>query len=328
MGRFVKLNGMKNKFLITGAAGFIGYHLIQRLIAQGKEVIGLDNFNDYYSPALKRERASRLSEKGASILEQDICDQNALFGLIKDKGITHIIHLAAQAGVRYSLINPHAYVHSNLQGFIPILEACRHFQLPLVFASSSSVYGLNEKMPFSESDMTDNPVSLYGATKKANELMAFSYHHLFKIPMIGLRFFTVYGPWGRPDMAYFSFADAICNERPIQVFNHGKVERDFTYIDDVVDGIMAAIANTAGFEIFNLGNHRPEKVLHLVQILEDCLSKKAKVEFLPLQAGDVEATYADIDKSRKKLGFSPKISLSEGINRFANWFLEYRELCK
>jgi UDP-glucuronate 4-epimerase len=231
--------------------------------------------------------------------------------------------MAAQAGVRYSLTHPESYVHSNLDGFLNILEACRHFSTKLTYASSSSVYGLNRKIPFAEEDRTDQQASLYGATKKANELMAFSYHHLYKISATGLRFFTVYGPWGRPDMAYYSFSKAILEGRPLELFNNGQMQRDFTYIDDIVAGTIAAIDREAPYEIFNLGNHRPEQIGRLIELLEKFLDRKADKILLPMQPGDVEATYADIEHSRSVLGFEPKVSIEEGLKKFVDWFLTY-----
>lgn len=311
------------KILVTGAAGFIGFHLAKSLTLRGDKVIGFDNFNDYYNPKLKYERARLLKEMSIPIVEGDICDLNSLKELVEDHGITHIVHLAAQAGVRYSLSHPHTYLKSNVEGFLNILEVCRQIaSLKLIYASSSSVYGKNTKVPFSTSDTTDDQASLYGVTKKTNELMANTYHHLYGISTTGLRFFTVYGPWGRPDMAYFSFTKAILEERPIDIFNHGKMQRDFTYIDDIIQGTVAAIDLGADNEIFNLGNHQPVEVLTFVQILEEAIGKKAKKNFLPMQLGDVLTTYADITESQKKLNFTPKTSLSEGLPIFVRWYKE------
>lgn len=307
--------------LVTGAAGFIGFHLAQHLAQRGDKVFGLDNFNDYYSVALKRSREDILREKGLGITEGDINDFDLIAELIEKHEITHICHLAAQAGVRYSIQNPHAYVKSNLDGFVNILELCRAYPgIKLTYASSSSVYGQNKKIPFSESDLTDHPVSLYGATKKANELLAASYHHMYDIPVTGLRFFTVYGPWGRPDMAYYAFTHAILSGQPISVFDEGKLKRDFTYIDDIVAGTAAAIDLEAGCEIFNLGNHKPVTVKKFIETLEHTLGVKAIQKFLPMQVGDVPETYADIEHSRKKLGFEPKVSLEEGLKHFVTWY--------
>lgn len=314
---------MKN-ILITGAAGFIGFHLALCLSKRGDKVVGLDNFNDYYSPQLKKDRAHLLSGQGVSVLAGDVCEGNALNHLVQHHQVTHIVHLAAQAGVRYSLINPQAYIKSNLEGFVNVLECCRAYpSIKLVYASSSSVYGLNHKIPFSETDRTDQQASLYGATKKANELFAFTYHHLYGVSAIGLRFFTVYGPWGRPDMAYFSFTEAIMQGRPIDLYNYGKMQRDFTYIDDIVDGIAAAIDLGTGCEVYNLGNHQPVELLRFVEQLEQAIGKKAEKRFLPMQAGDVPSTYADIEKSAKELKFFPKVSLEEGIPYFVHWYKKY-----
>ncbi|MFI0435077.1 MAG: NAD-dependent epimerase/dehydratase family protein [Parachlamydiaceae bacterium] len=314
---------MKQKkcVFITGAAGFIGFHMAAHLHEKGDDVIGYDNFNPYYSPQLKRARADILAAKGIRILEGDICDSSALKQAIEELGITHILHLAAQAGVRYSLQNPHTYLQSNIEGFLNILEVCRHYPtIPLIYASSSSVYGLNDQAPFSVQDRTDQQASLYGVTKKTNELMAQTYHHLFGIAVTGLRFFTVYGPWGRPDMAYFSFTQAILEGRPIDIYNHGKMKRDFTYIDDIVSGVAAALDRALPCAIFNLGHHHPEELLHLIHLLEKELGCQAKKIMLPMQQGDVLSTYADIEESRKELGFDPKVSLEEGISRFIQWY--------
>lgn len=315
---------MKKRVFVTGAAGFIGFHLAEELAKRGDAVIGYDNFNDYYSPELKRQRANLLKKAGVSVVEGDICDHNLLQKTIEQHQTTHIVHLAAQAGVRYSLLNPQAYVKSNVEGFINILEICRQRGMKLTYASSSSVYGLNQKVPFSVEDQTDAQASFYGVTKKSNELMATTYHHLYGIAVTGLRYFTVYGPWGRPDMAYYSFAKAIVEERPIEVYNHGKLQRDFTYIDDIVQGTVSAIDLGAKCEIFNLGNHQPVELMHFIHVIEEALGKKAKLKMMPMQAGDVHVTYADIAHSTKKLGFVPKTSLEEGIPRFVRWFVERR----
>lgn len=315
---------MKKHVLITGCAGFIGFHLACHLIERGDQVIGYDNFNDYYAPQLKRDRAAILKKKGVALLEGDINDAALLNSIIEKNRITHIVHLAAQAGVRYSIANPQAYVKANLEGFVSILEACRRFpSVKLIYASSSSVYGLNAKAPFSVEDRVDQQASFYGVTKRSNELMANSYHHLYGIPVTGLRFFTVYGPWGRPDMAYFSFTRAILKEEPIELFNHGKMQRDFTYIDDIVQGTAAAIDLGAPCEIFNLGNHQPVELSHFLKTLEKAIGKKAQKKLRPMQQGDVLATYADIEYSKKKLGFTPKTSLEEGLPLFVKWYKEY-----
>lgn len=286
-------------------------------------MIGCDNFNDYYTTSLKHERASKLKTLGIEVINCDIQKINTLKSLFHEKEISYLVHLAAQAGVRYSLTHPQTYADSNLNGFLQILEHCRLFpDLKLIFASSSSVYGANSKVPFSESDPTDSPISLYAATKKSGELLAKSYHHLYKIPMTGLRFFTVYGPWGRPDMAYFSFAEKILNEKPLPVFNQGNMQRDFTYIDDIIAGTAAAMDTCIGYELYNLGNHKPEELMTLIQLLEENLGKKAHLEFQPMQKGDVLTTYADIRKAEKNLNFHPRTSLKEGITKFTTWLLQ------
>jgi UDP-glucuronate 4-epimerase len=317
---------MKKNIFITGAAGFIGFHLACHLNSRGDNVLGYDNFNDYYSPDLKRARAQHLRKLGIKVIKGDLCNVKKLTKAAADFKTTHIAHLAAQAGVRYSLINPHAFVKSNLDGFLNILEICRHSPIKLVYASSSSVYGLNTKIPFSESDPCDQQANLYGATKKSNELLAFSYHHLYGISTTGLRFFTVYGPWGRPDMAYFKFTKSILEGQPIEVFNHGKMERDFTYIDDIIAGTTAAIDLEAPCEIFNLGNQRPEKLQNMVDILEKLLGKKANRILLPMQAGDVLSTYADISKSQEHLNFQPQTSLRQGLKKFVDWYRDFYSL--
>lgn len=312
------------RILITGAAGFIGCHLSLYLKARNDFIIGLDNFNDYYPIQLKYDRAKLLKNDGIEVIHGDILDRALLDELVVKHQITHIVHLAAQAGVRYSLVNPEAYVTANINGFLNILELCRkHPQLYLTYASSSSVYGTNTQTPFSVNDRTDHQASFYGVTKKTNELMAHAYHHLYKIPVTGLRFFTVYGPWGRPDMAYFLFAKAILEDQPIDVYNFGNMSRDFTYIDDIVRGIAAAIDLESPYDIFNLGNHHPESLATLIRLIEEALGKKARQHHLPMQSGDVEATYADIGYSNEKLAFVPTISLKEGISRFIHWYREY-----
>lgn len=317
------------RVLITGIAGFIGFHLAQALKKRGDFCIGLDNFNSYYDPQLKRSRASHLGKIGIQVLDVDICHQQAIHQLLLKHGITHVVHLAAQAGVRHSLSHPNEYVSSNLQGFVCILEAIRHNpSIHLVYASSSSVYGLNQKIPFSEHDNTDQPTNLYGASKKANELIAHAYHHLYGLSVTALRYFTVYGPWGRPDMAYYRFTQQILSDKPIQVFNQGEMRRDFTYIDDIVQGTIAALDLGAKYEIFNLGNHRPIKLLYLIELLEKALGKAAIKEMLPMQPGEVLETFADITKSAKQLHFQPKVSLEDGILSFIQWFRQYHDLAK
>jgi UDP-glucuronate 4-epimerase len=319
------------KILVTGAAGFIGMHVCQRLLARGDEVIGIDNLNDYYEVALKEARLAQLTPQPSfRFVRLDIADRDGLAELFAREKPQRVVHLAAQAGVRYSLTNPQAYADSNLAGFLNILEACRHNPVAhLVYASSSSVYGGNEKMPFAEDDSVDRPVSLYAATKKANELMAHAYSHLYGIPATGLRFFTVYGPWGRPDMAYFSFARAILAGKPIDVFNHGQLRRDFTYIDDIVEGIIRvldkpatpeAAAPHAAHRVFNIGNHEPVALLEFIETLEQALGREAIKEFKPMQPGDVLATFADTAQLQAWVGFSPKTSLKDGIGKFVTWY--------
>lgn len=310
------------RFLITGIAGFIGSHLALALKKRGDWVCGCDNFNLYYSPALKKKRTSLLHEEGISVYTQDITDESALKALLEQEKITHIVHLAAQAGVRYCLTNPSAYTESNLKGFVSILEAVRAFpSIKLTYASSSSVYGLNTKVPFAETDPVNQPASFYAATKRSNELIAHSYYQMHGIRSTALRFFTVYGPWGRPDMAYYSFTDAILAKKPLTVFGKGLLKRDFTYIDDIIDGTIRAIEFEGGCEIFNLGNNDPVSTLDLITILEELLGVKASLQFADTPPGDVPITYADITKSQALLGFSPKVPLEEGLKHFVKWYL-------
>lgn len=331
------------KILVTGAAGFIGMHASQRLLARGDEVVGLDNLNNYYDPALKEARLARLQDvAGFRFLRGDVADTQSVLTLFERDRFDGVIHLAAQAGVRYSLINPHAYVSANLAGFVNILEGCRHGGVKhLVYASSSSVYGGNTRLPFSEHDSVDHPVSLYAATKKSNELMAHTYSHLFGLPTTGLRFFTVYGPWGRPDMALFLFTEAILEGRPINVFNHGEMMRDFTYVDDIVEGILRVLdrpaennfnydashpdpaTSNAPYRIFNIGNNRPVKLMEYIAALEAALGRVAEKKFLPLQAGDVPATYADTALLDEWVSFKPATPVVEGVGRFVEWFRSY-----
>ena len=313
---------LKN-ILVTGAAGFIGFHLAKRLKERGDRVVGLDNFNSYYDPIWKRKRAHLLkTATGIEVIEGDLLDKPRLQELVLAHKTTHLVHLAAQAGVRYSLQAPESYVKNNIEGFLNVLETCRCCSgVELIYASSSSVYGLNEKQPFSEEDRVDAQASFYGVTKKTNELMAGTYHHLFGMRATGLRFFTVYGPWGRPDMAHCLFARAILDGRPIQVYHEGKLQRDFTYIDDIIEGTVAAIDRGVGNQIFNLGNDHPESVLHLISLLEEALGKKAELQFLPLQPGDPLSTHANVEKSRRLLGYQPTISLREGVGRFCDWYI-------
>ncbi len=307
--------------LVTGAAGFIGFHASLRLIQRGDRVVGLDNFNSYYMPALKEARAALLQKAGVEVIRGDLNDRAQLSSLFEKHPFTHVLHLAAQAGVRYARSHPEAYMESNLQGFLALLETLRKYpSIKLVYASSSSVYGLNETIPFSVKDRTDKPANLYAATKKANELMAFSYSHLYGIRSVGLRYFTVYGPWGRPDMAYFSFTKAILEGTPITLFNEGKMKRDFTYIDDIVQGTLAALETESLYEIFNLGHHAPVDLLTFVSILEKELGRKAKKVFEGPSQGEVPITYADIQDSQTKLGFTPTTSLEEGLRIFVDWY--------
>lgn len=331
------------KVLVTGAAGFIGSHVCQRLLDRGDQVVGLDNLNDYYAVSLKEARLARLEGKpGFLFVRGGLEDRPLLERLFSEQGFELVVHLAAQAGVRYSLTNPHAYVDSNLVGFMNILEGCRHHQIKhLVYASSSSVYGANTTMPFSVHQNVDHPLSLYAATKKANELIAHSYAHLYGLAVTGLRFFTVYGPWGRPDMAYFSFVKAILEGKPIDVYNYGKMQRDFTYIDDIVEGIIRvadrpARANQewsgaqpdpgtscAPWKVYNIGNNQPVELLHFIKTIENCLGVEAIKNLLPLQAGDVLATFADLDDLMRDTGFKPATPIEEGLGRFVAWYREY-----
>lgn len=317
------------RFLVTGTAGFIGFHVASRLISDGHQVVGADNFNPYYSVDLKRRRHALLEDRpGYCGFESELSDRAAVRDLFEHGPFDGVCHLAAQAGVRYSLENPAAYESSNLAAFLCVLEECRQAKIPrLVYASSSSVYGGNRKLPFSETDAVDRPISLYAATKRANELMAHTYTHLFGFQTVGLRFFTVYGPWGRPDMAAWLFTEALAQGRPIRVFNHGKMSRDFTYIDDIVDGVIAAmtVQGLDACEVINLGNHRPEPLMDMIAMIADTLGVEPQIEFLPMQPGDVEATYADIDRARTKLGFSPKTPLAEGLASFVRWYRDYHE---
>ncbi len=331
------------RILITGVAGFIGYTLALRLLARGDEVLGIDNLNDYYDVTLKQNRLQQLMAHARFRFEKtDIVDRTAIEQLFVREPFDAVMHLAAQAGVRYSLEHPHAYVDANITGFLNILEGCRHAAIGhLVFASSSSVYGSNTRLPFSESDSVDHPVSLYAATKKANELMAHSYAHLFGLPCTGLRFFTVYGPWGRPDMALFKFTKAILAGEPMQVFNHGRMVRDFTYIDDIVEGVVRVIDHPAApdpgwnsaapgpatsdapYRLYNIGNSQPVELMRYIQALESCLGKTAVIEMLPMQPGDVPATQADVSRLETDLGFHPGTAVEEGIRRFVDWYRKY-----
>lgn len=333
------------KVLVTGAAGFIGYHTSQRLLARGDEVLGIDNLNDYYDPTLKEDRLARLvGQPGFRFQKLDIADREGMAALFARERPQRVVHLAAQAGVRYSLQNPLAYIDANLVGFADILEGCRHNGVEhLVYASSSSVYGANKKLPFSVDDDVDHPVSLYAATKKANELMAHTYSHLYSLPTTGLRFFTVYGPWGRPDMALFTFTKAILEGRAIDVYNDGKMQRDFTYIDDIVEGVVRALdrvprphpelavtdrrltpaESAAPYTVYNIGNHSPVELLHFIETLEKALGTEAKKNLLPMQPGDVPATFADVDALMRDVGFKPETPIEVGIRRFVEWYRDY-----
>jgi len=334
------------KILVTGAAGFIGYHTSERLLARGDEVVGLDNVNDYYDPTLKEARIARLSAKpGFRLFRMDLADRDGVARLFREERFDRVINLAAQAGVRYSITNPHAYIESNLVGFINILEGCRHTSVQhLTYASSSSVYGANTAMPFSVHQNIDHPVSLYAATKKANELMAHTYSHLYGLPTTGLRFFTVYGPWGRPDMAMFLFTKAILEGQPIDVFNHGKMQRDFTYIDDIVEGVIRTSDHTAEpnpawnsdapdpatskapYRIYNIGNNNPVELMYLIETIEKSLGRVAEKRMLPLQPGDVPATYANVDALVRDVGFAPQTPIETGVANFVAWYREYFQI--
>ncbi|MGX1982295.1 UDP-glucuronate 4-epimerase [Thermolongibacillus altinsuensis] len=330
------------KILVTGAAGFIGSHLSKRLLNEGYEVIGIDNVNDYYDPKLKLDRLEWIKHPNFRFEKVSLEDRERINYIFTEYKPTIVVNLAAQAGVRYSLVNPHAYIDSNIVGFMNILEACRRYNVEhLIYASSSSVYGANTKMPFSVHDNVDHPVSLYAATKKANELMAHTYSHLYGLPTTGLRFFTVYGPWGRPDMALFLFTEAIINGNPIKVFNNGNMMRDFTYIDDIVESMYRLIqrkpepnlnwdgknpdpgTSYAPYRVYNIGNSNPVNLLDFITAIEEKLGIKAKKEFLPLQAGDVPATYADVEDLYKEINFKPQTSIKEGVSKFIDWYLDY-----
>ena len=318
---------MKNKILVTGAAGFVGFHLTLSLLKDGNQVFGIDNLNDYYNVKLKNDRLNKLKKHPNFIFKKlDISCNESISKSFKDFNPNIVVNLAAQAGVRYSLKNPYAYTDSNLVGFVNIIELCRQCNVEgFIYASSSSVYGKNSKTPFSTQDRTDNPISLYAATKKANELIAHSYSHLYNLNTTGLRYFTVYGPWGRPDMAYYKFADSIKNNKTIQIFNYGKMKRDFTYIDDIVTGTKLAIKKNHKCEVFNLGNNKSEKIMDFVELIEKHFGKKAKIEMQTIQPGDVKETYADIEKSKDALGYSPNINLDKGIMLFIDWYKKYHQ---
>jgi UDP-glucuronate 4-epimerase len=333
------------KVLVTGAAGFIGMHIAKRLLARGDTVVGIDNLNNYYDPALKHARLAQLAPHvGFKFELMDIADRPAMANLFEREKFDRVVHLAAQAGVRYSLQNPHAYVDSNLVGFVNVLEGCRHNAVQhLVYASSSSVYGGNTKMPFAEGDSVDHPVSLYAATKKANELMAHSYSHLYGLPTTGLRFFTVYGPWGRPDMSPWLFTSAILEGRTIDVFNHGKMQRDFTFIEDIADGTVRILdripvgrlaysaeasgpfSSSAPYRVYNIGNHRPVELMTFIKTIETALGKRAQKNSLPMQPGDVVATYADVELLKREIGFEPRTQLIDGISKWTTWYQDFTE---
>jgi UDP-glucuronate 4-epimerase len=334
------------KVLVTGSAGFIGYHLVKKLLANNIEVVGLDNLTPYYDPNLKKARLNQLTINSSySHVNLDLSDRTGIAELFTAHRFDAVVNLAAQAGVRYSLKNPHSYVDTNIVGFVNLLEGCRHSGVKhFVFASSSSVYGANTKMPFSVHHNVDHPVSLYAASKKSNELMAHTYAHLFGLPVTGLRFFTVYGPWGRPDMALFLFTKAILEDRPIDVFNHGKMVRDFTYIDDIVEGVFRVMhripepdtawdgndpdpaTSYCPYRIYNIGNNQKVDLMRYIEVLEECLGKKAEKNFLPLQPGDVPATYANVDDLMRDVGFKPNTPIEEGIKHFVQWYKEYYKI--
>ena len=334
------------KILVTGAAGFIGFHLSKRLLSEGKQVLGVDIVNDYYDVTLKEARLEILKkEEGFQFWKTDLADLAGLEEIFKAHKPDAVVNLAAQAGVRYSIQNPHAYMNSNVVGFLNILECARHYETKhFVYASSSSVYGANTKTPFSVHDNVDHPISLYAASKKSNELIAHSYSHLYRIPSTGLRFFTVYGPWGRPDMALYIFTKAITEGKPINIFNHGKMMRDFTYIDDIVEGVRRVIdavptpnenwsgdapdpsSSLAPYQLFNIGNNKPVELMYMIETLEKAIGREAEKNFMPMQPGDVPATYADINALSEKVGFRPDTSIEEGIQRFVDWYKEYNNV--
>ena len=331
------------KVLVTGAAGFIGSHLTERLLARGDTVVGLDNLNDYYDPSLKQARLDRIEGRdGFTFVRLDLADKEGMAALFEREGFDRVVNLAAQAGVRYSFENPHAYVEANLVGFMNILEGCRHHEVKhLVYASSSSVYGANTTMPFSIHDNIAHPLSLYAASKKANELMAHTYSHVYRLPTTGLRFFTVYGPWGRPDMALFKFTEKILAGEPIDVYNYGNHQRDFTYVDDIVEGVIRVLdsdpapnpawdgmkpdpgTSTGPYRIYNIGGNRPTELMRYIEVLEKCLGKEAKKNLLPLQPGDVIATHADVEDLVREFDYKPSTPIETGVQRFVDWYLEY-----
>ncbi len=325
----------KKTVLITGAAGFIGFHLAKRLLAMGATILGFDNVNDYYDVSLKESRLQILKEYlKFTFVKGDLADEQAVNSVFTTYHPDIVVNLAAQAGVRYSIDHPRSYINSNVIGFFNVLEACRHYPVEhLLFASSSSVYGNQEKTPFSTTDNVDHPISLYAATKKSNELMAYTYSHLYGIPVTGLRFFTVYGPYGRPDMAYFKFTNMIFNGEPIKIYNHGDMYRDFTYVDDIVTGIEHMLCNPPKeneqgdrYKVYNIGNNKPEKLMYFIETLEKAIGKTAKKEFLPMQPGDVYQTYADVSELERDFDFKPQTSIEEGLHRFAQWYSAYYDI--
>jgi UDP-glucuronate 4-epimerase len=344
--RYLKESPRMKTVLVTGVGGFIGFHLAKRLLDAGHRVFGIDNLNDYYSPKLKSDRLKEIERLPNFIFQRiDIADRESMARLFRDHFFERVIHLAAQAGVRYSIDNPHAYVDANMIGMMNVLEGCRHAGIPhLVYASSSSVYGANELQPFSVHHNVDHPLSLYAATKKANELMAHTYSHLYCLPTTGLRFFTVYGPWGRPDMALYKFTEAILAKQPIDVYNHGKMKRDFTYVDDIVSGLVKVMdhipqsnsnwnaatpdpsTSKAPYRIFNIGNNQPTELLHFIEVLERCLGIPAQKNMLPMQMGDVPETFADVEDLQAAVGFAPSTSIEFGIRQFVDWYRVYHQL--
>jgi UDP-glucuronate 4-epimerase len=320
---------MKKNILVTGAAGFIGFHFTKAAYAAGCSVTCLDNFNDYYDVRLKHARHNELKKLGVEVMHVDICDRQKMFDVMDSQPFTHVVHLAAQAGVRYSFEKPEVYLKTNIEGFLNVLECLKKQpHIRLIYASSSSVYGANEKVPFSVNDITDSPTNVYGMTKKSNELMAFAYNHLYGISSQGMRFFTVYGPWGRPDMAYFSFTKAIIEGRAIAVYDEGRPLRDFTYIDDVVAALMQSLECSQSYALFNIGNNKPESVSFLIELIEKETGRKAVKNFLPMQKGEIHTTYADISKAEAELKFTPKTSLAKGIHNFVSWYHQYYEIDK
>ncbi len=313
------------KVLVTGCSGFIGMHLCKSLLLEDEHVQGVDNLNDYYNVNLKKDRLDQLRNfKNFNFFQVDLFDMDSLERIFKSYSPQVVVNLAAQAGVRYSIKNPNSYIKTNIMGFMNVLECCRKYQVEkLVYASSSSVYGNTKKIPFDVNDLVNKPISIYATSKIANELMSYTYNHLFKIKTIGLRFFTVYGPWGRPDMAYYIFCDKISKGKPIDIYNHGNLKRDFTYIDDIINGTKSAIDRNYECEVFNLGNNKSENIMDIIRLIEKNIGKNAIINFKDMEPGDVAQTYANIDYSRKKLGYKPKISITEGVPKFVEWYIDY-----